>query len=1038
MIPKIFRGQKLSGLMVYLLGEGEHNEHRHRHVVAGSPSVMQAEWLRDFDGPQDKRASRDAAIAIAHEMDLPRQLHGTQARMRAKVGSGVGGRGAGTDVVVPAAKGEKGVMRNAPVWHCVIALNPGEELSDEKWGELANEFMTRMGFNGSGDGSVEPARWAAVRHGRSGEDGKGQDHIHIAASLIREDGSKVSTYDYGPGKRKGDRLRAQDVAGELEREFGLKVLPSREEGGGHSGNSRAEIERAARIGAPETERERLRRVVRAAATAKDTEADFVRALREAGISVAPRWAAGGRTEAAGYKVRWRRDGGEVGPWVGGGKLDHDLTLTALREQQWADSPEARAEAATAWRGGQSQRSDARRSGPDLEDPQIWRAVAAEIGEWRRTLEAVPAGDRAQWAWAAGQASGVFAAFSEALEGDRPGVFAAAAKELARSAQVQYASQRYQPRASGRAAFGGGTRTGLGAAAAILFDEAIRPGGSRMRRAGSGEATELAALALALLLALLVIAIAIAAQIATAHRARGQVLRAVVVDQSLRGLDPVRRAWDADLQNRGFRWDRDIADVFTAAVGRRVSKVLGESTDTTTAAATVSQAEQLLGADRVREITEAADALVARVSEAPAWPALLARLAELESEGRDAIEDLTTVVAARELSTADDMAAVLSWRIENMLDTTAPTPEHEPEPAAPAPEPERRPRPDMSRAKASAQGPLTPPEARQRPRRLNRPFFSELSEQDRALVRTRAVAAAGSADSDIAPRTWDDDRLGGELLHRRAEVTALREELEARRVGGPQVAQVRADNEALAVQARMIAAAKKAAAYAEQLEAEQSAREQEQDRIERERAATAAWNVRARGRLDSRFAELDAEIDEHADAVEQARYAADVAADATGVAPEEWAEVLHNAAPAQCQRRMREAEQLDEAALREDATMLRSLERDLKKIEAEHTRRGRMTAAQRAQSVRDARTQQGPARTQSDFDIAEFMGLQRPQPGTGMSPEESANRYGDTVAPEPDKPTPPRNPERSSGFEQHHAPPPPHHDPGRDQGQGRGR
>jgi hypothetical protein len=402
-IPKISRGQKIGGLMVYGLGEGENNEHRHRHVIAGSPTVMQAEWLRTFDGPQDKRASRDVGLAIAHELDLPRQLHGTQARMRAKVGAGVGGRGPGADVVERAAKGEKGTMRNAPVWHCVLALNPGEELSDEKWAELANEFMARMGFTGSADGKVAPARWAAARHGRSGERGDGQEHIHIVASLIREDGSKVSTFDYGPGKRKGDRNRAQDVCNELEHEFGLKVFKSREEGGGHSGNSRAEIERAKRIGAPETERERLRRVVRAVATSADTEAEFVHALREAGVSIRLRYAAGGRTEVEGYSVRWRRDGVEVGPWVGGGKLDIDLTLTALREQQWADSPEARADAVTVWRGRPA-RSGARRDGLDLEDPQTWRAAAAEIGEWQRRLDGIPTHDRAQWAWAAGQAS----------------------------------------------------------------------------------------------------------------------------------------------------------------------------------------------------------------------------------------------------------------------------------------------------------------------------------------------------------------------------------------------------------------------------------------------------------------------------------------------------------------------------------------------------------------------------------------------------------------------------------------------------------
>ena len=1028
MIPKIFRGQKLSGLMVYLLGEGEQNEHRHRHLVAGSASVMQSEWLRDFDGPQDKQAARDAAIAIAHELDLPRQLHGTQARMRAKVGSGVGGRGPRTDVVEPAAKGEKGVMRNAPVWHCVIALNPGEELTEEKWGELANEFMTRMGFNGSADGAVEPARWAAVRHGRSGKEGDGQDHIHIAASLIREDGSKVNTYDYGPGKRKGDRLRAQDVANELEHEFGLKVLKSREEGGGHSGNSRAEIERAARIGAPETERERLRRAVRAAATATDTEAEFVGALREAGISVAPRWAKGGQQEATGYKVRWRRDGVEVGPWVGGGLLDHDLTLTALREQQWADSPEAREEAVTAWRG-RPERSGARRGGSDLEDPQTWRAAAAEIDEWRRTLDAVPTGDRAQWAWAAGQASGVFAAFSEALEGDKPGPFAAAAKELARSAQVPYASQRYQPRAGGRVGFGGSARTGLGAAASVLFEEATRAGGSRLRRAGGGgEAVDLAALAVAALLVLLLIAIAIAVQIADAHRSRFQILRAVDIDQSLRHLDPARRAWAADLQSRGFRWDRDAADVFTAATVRQVREQVA-----------LGRAEELLGADRVREITDAAEELVGGVSGAPAWPALLVRLAELESEGRDAIEDLTHVVGVRELGTADDMAAVLSWRIENLLDTTTATPEPE---QTPEPEPEQaatrpsRTRSERSGVKERAQGPLTPPSPTARPRRLDRPLFTELSEQDRSLARTIAVAATGSASNDLAVATWDDDTLAGELLHRRGEVTALREELDAHRISGPHVAQVRDDNEALTQQATAINAAKRAIAAAEDLEREQAAREREKDQLTRERDTTSRWNQRARARLDTRLAEVDAEIDEHTGAVEDAHIAAGTATEATGVPQEEWGEVLRAAAPAQCQRRVREAVQLDAQTLADDTAMLHSLERDLEKVEAEHTRRGRMTSQQRAQSVQEARGMRRSPRNRSEADIARIARLQRSEPGAALSEEELDERYGPTTDATEEQQSRQQDQERDSTSWQHPMPPP-QHEHGRDQDHGHG-
>jgi hypothetical protein len=125
-----------------------------------------------------------------------------------------------------------------------------------------------------------------------------------------------------------------------------------------------------------------------------------------------------------------------------------------------------------------------------------------------------------------------------------------------------------------------------------------PGGSRLHSAAD-EASEVAALIVAALLVLLLIAIAI--RIANAHRERWQVMRAVDIDQSLRRLDPVRRAWEADLAERRFAWDRDAAQAFTSATARRVAKVLREDA--------VTEAEQLLGADRIGEITAAAEDLV---------------------------------------------------------------------------------------------------------------------------------------------------------------------------------------------------------------------------------------------------------------------------------------------------------------------------------------------------------------------------------------------------------------------------------------------
>ncbi|MEU4345583.1 hypothetical protein AB0H00_30755 [Nocardia sp. NPDC023852] len=573
MIPKIRRGQKLGGLVVYLLGKGDHNEHKDRHIIAGSPTVMREMWLEHFDGLGDDvtAAAREVALAVADEIEIPRRLYGTQVRMKAKpVAVGVGGRELGLDVIEPAGKGEKGQYRDAPVWHCALSLMPGEELSDDRWQQIADEFMERMGFTGTPDGKRAQARWVAVRHGLSGENGEGQDHIHIAASLVREDGSKVSTYDYGPGKAKGDWRRADEICGELEREFGLKVLASRKEGGGLSENSRAEIERAKRLGTAETERERLRRMVRAHAVAAESETEFVTGLREAGISVRARYAPGGTTEVTGYSVRLKRGDSEIGPWVGGGKLAGDLSLTALREQQWDDSPEARADALAAWKNRTSGQAGRTREG----GVGAWQRAATEAEQWRSRLADVPHGDRAQWAWLAGQAAGVFAAWSETLEGDQPGAFAAAQLELTRSAQLARRTDRWRPPPEHRP-------SAFGELAQLLL---AHPAGSRPRThtsrgARDGEAiAEMAVLLLALMLMLLLLAIAIAVQVARAHRARGELARATAVEQMTREhLDPVRASWESELQSRRDQWDRDAAQVFTAAAGRAAHRVIDRQT-----------------------------------------------------------------------------------------------------------------------------------------------------------------------------------------------------------------------------------------------------------------------------------------------------------------------------------------------------------------------------------------------------------------------------------------------------------------------------
>lgn len=92
----------------------------------------------------------------------------------------IGGNMSGTSV--KALSKEFGAIRKVrpdvkkPVWHNSLRLPEGEKLSEEKWVEIADDYMKRMGF-----GDTHPRVY--VLH----DDAKGQ-HVHVIASRISLDG----------------------------------------------------------------------------------------------------------------------------------------------------------------------------------------------------------------------------------------------------------------------------------------------------------------------------------------------------------------------------------------------------------------------------------------------------------------------------------------------------------------------------------------------------------------------------------------------------------------------------------------------------------------------------------------------------------------------------------------------------------------------------------------------------------------------------------------------------------------------------------
>lgn len=384
MMPNVTRGVRMKGLVEYLVGPGKANEHTDPHMVAGSAGVMA--W--NDDSVLDMVAAR----GVAAHLDSPRR------RFEVEVDRG-------------------------SVWHCSLSVRPTEGVVDqEKWGRIAEDFVEKMGFTAAS--GKAPCRWAAVHHGQSKD---GNDHIHIAVSLVREDGTKANVYR--------DYKSAQKAAGELEHKYGLEVLESRGAGLGDRGITPAEIAKTERTGAVEPERLSVARMVRAAAAASENEAEFVRRARREGLTMRPRYAAGRQDVVLGYSAGMRPAAGEQAVMFGGGHMAKDLTLPRLRAD-WPDTPQAATEAAVEWNAARrSQRPVAPGRESREVDPALWAQHTGEVAALREALREVPVDDVATWAKVAHDVSGAFAAWSLRVEAT-PGPLAATADALARSANVR--------------------------------------------------------------------------------------------------------------------------------------------------------------------------------------------------------------------------------------------------------------------------------------------------------------------------------------------------------------------------------------------------------------------------------------------------------------------------------------------------------------------------------------------------------------------------------------------------------------------------
>ncbi|MFD8783777.1 relaxase/mobilization nuclease domain-containing protein [Kitasatospora sp. NPDC059599] len=275
MIPKIRTGtDRAFPLIEYLFGPGKHEEHTDQHLIAS--------WNNFAPNPGPNPAPHQVA-KLANQLDQPVKALGKQA---------------------PANK----------IWHCSVRIAPGDRhLDDAEWAIIARRIVHATGIAPEGDTAA--CRWVAVRHAA--------DHIHIAATLVRQDG-RLAALSF-------DKRKAQAEARLIEKEYGLRQL-NPGDGTAAKNPTSQEHFKAQRAGRTETPRESLREAVRQSVAGVATEAEFFNGLREAGLRVKLRHAPSGHVLGYNVALPGDRNASKEPIWFSGSTLAPDLSLPRIRRR----------------------------------------------------------------------------------------------------------------------------------------------------------------------------------------------------------------------------------------------------------------------------------------------------------------------------------------------------------------------------------------------------------------------------------------------------------------------------------------------------------------------------------------------------------------------------------------------------------------------------------------------------------------------------------------------------------------------------------
>lgn len=285
MIPSVKKpGGNTRGLLAYLYGPGRHDDHRDPHIVASfCPRGV----------PDPGRDSDATLTQLRDVLDAPVRLRN---------------EGFGKKVT-------------DHVWHCPVRAAPGDRyLSDAEWGEVARRIVHAAGI--APDGDPLACRWIAVRHA--------DDHIHILATTVREDGRRPKIHNCG--------MRAQAEARTIETELGLhQVAPG--DRTGERAPSQAEMHKAERLGWEQTSRAWLQQRIRAAIPHAASMDELFAYLEADGVEVKVRGYPSG--DLQGYSVGRPGDvnGNGEQVYIPGSKIAPDLSLPKLQARLTTSAPE---------------------------------------------------------------------------------------------------------------------------------------------------------------------------------------------------------------------------------------------------------------------------------------------------------------------------------------------------------------------------------------------------------------------------------------------------------------------------------------------------------------------------------------------------------------------------------------------------------------------------------------------------------------------------------------------------------------------------